>query len=139
MRNNPYNTLGTYVKKELKMDIYSITNEKGEFLSKDEINEMLGKIGISDQAIESGDQDAIEADAKQNNIDLNRLQTIAKTPENELNGSADTAKQDYERELKTRGIPNDIIAQGQAAIQAYADKMNIRLPENSGTTLNLQF
>lgn len=125
-------------KGDLTMDIYAITNDKNEFLSKDEVNEMLRNMGISDTTIEQGDEDAIEAEAKQNNIDLSKLQTIARTQDRELNGSADTAKQDYERDLKTRGIPNEIIAQGQAAVQAFADKSGIRLPEFTGATLNIQ-
>lgn len=121
------------------MDIYALTNDKNEYLSKEEINAMLKEIGISDEAIQKGDSEAIEADAEKNNIDLDELSTMAKDQGKEISGSGDTAKADYEQDLKTRGIPSDVIAQGQASVQAYADRLGIRLPEATGTSLNLQF
>ncbi len=121
------------------MNIYGITNDQNEFLSKDEVNQLLLGLGVSEEVVLSGDVDAIKEDAEKNNIDLSKLSEIAREPKDEIKGSNDTAKEDYEQELLARGIPNNVIVQGQAAIQAFADKMLIKLPDSSGTNLNLKF
>lgn len=121
------------------MDIYSLTNAKGETLSKDEVNELLGDIGISDDAINAGISSAIEENADENNIDLNQLTDLAKNKGTDIKGAADKSKEDYNRTLQTLGIPADIIAQGQPAVQAYAAQNNIRIPESTGATLNFKF
>lgn len=120
------------------MNIYNITDASGDILSKYDINEMLEDIGISKEAIEEGTSEAIEADAEKNHIDLTKLLDIAnKHGCSEVNGSSDTAKADYENQLKTLGIPADVIAKGNDAIQAYAAKNGIKLPSSNGTQLNL--
>lgn len=121
------------------MDIYALTNAKGEAISKGDIDDLLEDIGISDDAIKKGTNDAIEEDAEKNNIDLNQLKDLAKGKDANLSGAADKSKEDYNRTLQTLGIPADIIAQGQPAIQAYAAQHNIRLPESTGSTLNFKF
>lgn len=121
------------------MDIYALTNAKGEAISKGEIDDLLEDIGISDDAIKKGTTDAIEEDAEKNNIDLNQLTKLAKEKDADISGAADKAKEDYKRTLQTLGIPADIIAQGQPAVQAYAAQHNIRVPETSGSNINFKF
>lgn len=121
------------------MDIYALTNAKGETLSKDEVNDLLGDIGISDDAIKAGTDSAIEEDADENKINLDQLTDLAKAKGADIKGAADKSKEDYNRNLQTLGIPADIIAKGQPAIQAYAAQNNIRLPESTGSTLNFKF
>lgn len=121
------------------MDVYNITNASGETLSKWDIDKMLEDIGISDDAIETGTEDAIEADAEKNHIDLTQLTDMAKAQGgNEVNGSADTAKTDYDNQLKALGVPADVVAKGPEAVQAYAAKNGITLPPSNGTTLNFK-
>lgn len=55
------------------MNIYGITDAAGESFSRWDINDKLREIGISDEAIEAGTSEAIEAYAESNNIDLNTL------------------------------------------------------------------
>lgn len=120
------------------MNIYNITDASGDILSKYDINEMLEDLGISKEAIDEDTSEAIEADAEKNHIDLTKLINMASEHgNNEVSGSADTAKVDYENQLATLGIPVDVIAKGNDAIQAYALKNGIKLPSSNGTQLNL--
>lgn len=122
------------------MDFYGVTNAEGQTLSRVDINEMLEEIGISSEAIQAGTDDAILADAQQQgitNLD-EQLMTLAKEGGgNEVKGSSDTAKQDYETQLKALGIPSDVVTKGQDAIQAYAAQNNIKLPQASGSQFNI--
>lgn len=121
------------------MDVYNVTNASGETLSKWDVNIMLEDLGISDEAIEEGTEDAIEADAEKNHIDLTQLTDMAKAQgDNDVSGSADTAKTDYDNQLKALGVPADVVSKGPAAVQAYAEKNGINLPPSNGTTLNFK-
>lgn len=121
------------------MDVYSVTNASGETLSKWDVNEMLEELGISDEAIQEGTEDAIEQDADKNHIDLTQLTDMAKAQGgNDVNGSADTAKSDYDSQLKSLGVPADVVAKGPEAVQTYAVKHGITLPPSNGTNLNLK-
>jgi len=118
------------------MDIYAITNESGEALSRIELTKKLSDMGISEEAISSGDSNAIVEDAESKGISLAQLQTEL---EPTINGSGDTIQNDFRSDLKTRGIPDAVIAQGQTAIQAYAAQSGISLPQPpSGSTLNIK-
>lgn len=119
------------------MDIYGVTNATGHRLSRYEVNDLLEELGISDKAIENGTESAIEADAKKNKIDLTKLQLLALKEGAELNGSAATAKEDFEAKLQTLGIPQEIIKQGKEAVESYAMQHNIELPKPpNGNQLN---
>jgi len=121
------------------MNVYSVTNANGEFLSKFEVEELLKQIGISDDAIETGTEDAIEQDSTTNGIDLTQITDLALKQGAEVKGSADTVKKDFEAELESLGIPIETIAQGQDAVEAYASQNGITLPPPpSGTQLNIQ-
>lgn len=120
------------------MDFYGVTNAEGQTLSKIDINEMLQEIGISSEAIEAGTDDAILADAQQHGITNLDEQLMALAKEGkEVKGSSDTAKQDYETQLKALGIPSDVVTKGQDAIQAFAAQNNIKLPPASGSQFNI--
>lgn len=119
------------------MDVYNVTNASGQTLSTSEVEEILKDIGISDDAIATGTEEAIEAYADENNIDLSKVESMAKEQGNDVSGSADTAKQDYEMQLKSLGIPYSVISKGNDAIQSYAAKNGITLPPANGTQLNV--
>jgi len=121
------------------MDIYSITNSEGEKLSKTEINDMLQDLGISDDAIKQGTSDAVEEDAEKQGITNLDAQVEAKVKKDGISGASDSAKKDYESELKADGVPDDVIKKGSAAVQEYAQQNAINLPKATGTTLNLNF
>lgn len=121
------------------MDIYSVTNASGETLSRSDVDELLKEIGISDEAIQTGTDTAIEADATKQGIkDLDtQLLALAQKGGTEVKGSADTVKKDFETKLESLGIPKEIIEKGKDAVIAYAAQNNIKLPEPpSGATLN---
>jgi len=111
------------------MNVYALTDANGEILSKLEIDELLKEIGISDEAIEEGTEDAIEKDAQTNDINLNRLTALASKQGNEVSGAAEKAKDDFESELKSLGIPLQKISEGKEAVEAYAKANGIKLPE----------
>ena len=116
------------------MEIYSITSEQGESYTKSEINDMLKEIGISDDAISQGTDDAIEQAAQKLGIT-----DITKQLTEKIKGSSGTAKEDYSTQLEAQGVPTDIIKQGQAAVEKYAEENNINLPKSKGTNLNLSW
>lgn len=121
------------------MNVYSITDGSGQMLSKLEVDELLHELGISDDAITEGTDDAIEKDAAKNKIDLTQLNNMAKEEYGDkVNGSADSAKQDFQSQLKALGIPDSVIIQGNKAVQAYAVQNGITLPSKSGTSLNFK-
>ena len=118
------------------MDIYAITNELGESLSRSEIVEKLADMGISDEAIRSGDSNAIMEDAASKGIGSQALQDAL---EPTINGSGDNIQADYQSELKSKGLPENVIAQGQSAMQAFAMQNGIELPPPpSGAKLNIK-
>jgi hypothetical protein len=117
------------------MDVYALTNASGETLSKDEINDLLKEIGVSDEAIKEGTEDAIEEDAQSSGINLNQLGDIAK--KEDVSGSSNKAKEDYDAQLKLLGIPDNVAQEGDVAVQEYASKNHITLPEATGTQLNI--
>lgn len=55
------------------MNIYGITNASGEGFSRWDINDKLREMGISDEALQAGTSEAIEAYAESNNIDLDSM------------------------------------------------------------------
>lgn len=121
------------------MNIYGITDATGQMLSKLEVDELLHELGISDDAITEGTDEAIQSDAAKNKIDLTQLSYMAKEEySNKVNGSADSAKQDFQNQLKALGIPESIIIQGSTAIQTYATQKGIKLPAKSGISLNFK-
>lgn len=122
------------------MDFYGVTNADGKMLSKDDINEMLEEIGISSDAIEDGSDSAIETDAQKLgivNLDEQLTNLARGDGGKEIKGAGDTAKQDYETQLQTLGIPSDILIKGPNEVQAYAAQNNIRLPQASGAQFNI--
>lgn len=121
------------------MDVYSVTNEQGNKLSKDEVNQILSEIGISDDAIKKGTESAIEADALENNVNLNQVAEEALKTGEVVKGSSDSLKQDYDQQLAVIGIPQNIIDKGDDAVKAYAVQNSISLPPASGTQLNVKF
>ena len=121
------------------MDIYNITNASGQTLSRLEVEELLKELGISDDAIKEGTSNAIEEDAQKQNItNLDGKLTELAAKGGEVQGSSDTAKEDYNTQLKTLGIPDSIIEKGNDAVKTYADKNGITLPLSSGTSLNVK-
>lgn len=121
------------------MNIYALTDSAGDILPRDQVEELLDEIGIPQELIDKGSSEDIQAYATENNIDLSQLTSMAKNEtQNKVNGSAATAKGDYEKELKTLGIPEDIIRQGSDAVAVYAAQNGIQLPDNKGTKLNLE-
>lgn len=111
------------------MNVYALTDANGDILSKLEINDLLKELGISDKAIEEGTEDAIEKDAKKNDINLNQLTDLASKQGNEVNGAAEKAKDDFESELKALGIPLQTIDEGKEAVEAYSQANGIKLPQ----------
>lgn len=121
------------------MNVYSITDASGDALSTLEVNELLEEIGISSAAIQDGSEAVIEKEANTKHIDLAQLTDLAKKEfKGNIRGSADTAKQDYQAQLKALGIPDSVIVKGNTAIQDYAFQNGIVLPPASGTSLNLK-
>lgn len=96
---------------------------------------MLESAGIPSEIISQG-QSAIEEYAKQNNITLPTVQQPksnqrAQTQEGNLFGKqndAQTEAPDMTDELISLGFPAEIIAQGQSAVDKYAEENGISLP-----------
>lgn len=120
------------------MNVYSVTNANGELLSKLEVNELLKEMGISDDAIKTGTEEAIEEYAKSNNVDLTQLTDLALKEGATVSGSADKSKEDYANSLELLGIPADVVSKGDDAVQAYATQNGIILPRSIGTQLNVE-
>lgn len=122
------------------MDIYALTDAAGNVLDRNQINDLLEEIGISQTVIDEGSSEAVEEYATKNKIDLTQLPEMAKKEtDNKVSGSAGQAKGDYEAQLKALGIPDDVVKQGNDAVVAYAEQNGIQLPKNTvGTQLNLQ-
>jgi len=118
------------------MDIYGITNELGESLSRTELIEKLRDMGISDEAINSGDSNAIMQDAESKGISSANLQAEL---EPKIVGAGDSVQADYQASLKAKGIPDGVISQGKDAVQAYAAQYGVPLPQSpAGANLNLK-
>lgn len=116
------------------MNIYAITDGSGSTLSKYDIDARLQDMGIPEDVIAEGES-AISDYADANSIDLTQIASdVAK--ENPIAGSAFSAKEDNENELKLLGVPEDIIQQGHAAVQEYAFQNNIKLPYQVGSQMN---
>src|SRR5574344_33534 len=98
------------------MNVYAITNAQGENYSTYEVNQKLEELGIPSDVIEQG-EDAIEEYAQEKSITLPKSdertqpQTQTKAQPKEVKGSNDTAKNDYEWQLKAAGIPQSVIVQ----------------------------
>ncbi len=120
------------------MNIYAITNAEGCTMSEYDINKELEEAGIPDDVINQGSS-AIEAYASENKITLPTSEEMKQeAPTKELKGSAGSIKGDFEAKLVALGVPQEVVAQGKDAVQAYATKNNIQLPQPpSGAKLNL--
>lgn len=121
------------------MNVYAITDTQGNALSALDINDMLKDLGISEEAINKG-EDAIEQEAKQDGIkDLEKsLKSMVADKDPTVKGAGDKAKNDFDQELETLGVPKEVVQQGKKAVEAYAAKNGIKLPKPpSGTEFNL--
>lgn len=121
------------------MNIYALTDAQGNALSTLDINDMLKDLGISEEAINKG-EDAIEQEAKQDGIkDIEKsLKDMVAAKDPTVKGAGDKVKVDFDQELETLGIPKEVVQQGKEAVEAFAAQNNITLPKPpSGTGLNL--
>lgn len=117
------------------MNIYAITDASGNSVDKYEIDQKLEDLGIPEDVIQEGES-SIQQYADAQGIDLGQVQTD-EAKKTSMAGSSVTAKEDYSNNLKTLGIPEDVISQGQNAIQIYAEQNGIKLPQSKGTQMNL--
>jgi len=89
----------------------------------------LVDLGIPENIVTAGDDDKIKEYAQEHNIKLPER----KTPDTEhvQNQPEKTEQQELspEEQLKSLGIPEDVISQGDDAIRKYAQEHEITLPE----------
>ena len=115
--------------------VSSNSNSQSYYTVQQNYNTMLESAGIPSEVISQG-QSAIEEDAKQNNITLPTVQQPksnqrAQTQEGNLFGKQNDAGSeapDMTDELISLGFPAEIIAQGQSAVDKYAEENGISLP-----------
>lgn len=115
--------------------VSSNSNSQSYYTVQQNYNTMLESAGIPSEIISQG-QSAIEEYAKQNNITLPTVQQPksnqrAQTQEGNLFGKqndAQTEAPDMTDELISLGFPAEIIAQGQSAVDKYAEENGISLP-----------
>ena len=115
--------------------VSSNSNSQSYYTVQQNYNTMLESAGIPSEVISQG-QSAIEEYAKQNNITLPTVQQPksnqrAQTQEGNLFGKQNNAGSeapDMTDELISLGFPAEIIAQGQSAVDKYAEENGISLP-----------
>lgn len=115
--------------------VSSNSNSQSYYTVQQNYNTMLESAGIPSEVI-SQEQSAIEEYAKQNNITLPTVQQPksnqrAQTQEGNLFGKQNDAGSeapDMTDELISLGFPAEIIAQGQSAVDKYAEENGISLP-----------
>ncbi len=115
--------------------VSSNSNSQSYYTVQQNYNTMLESAGIPSEVISQG-QSAIEEYAKQNNITLPTVQQPksnqrAQTQEGNLFGKQNDAESeapDMTDELISLGFPAEIIAQGQSAVDKYAEENGISLP-----------
>ena len=115
--------------------VSSNSNSQSYYTVQQNYNTMLESAGIPSEVISQG-QSAIEEYAKQNNITLPTVQQPksnqrAQTQEGNLFGKqngAGSEAPDMTDELISLGFPAEIIAQGQSAVDKYAEENGISLP-----------
>ena len=115
--------------------VSSNSNSQSYYTVQQNYNTMLESAGIPSEVISQG-QSAIEEYAKQNNITLPTGQQPksnqrAQTQEGNLFGKQNDAGSeapDMTDELISLGFPAEIIAQGQSAVDKYAEENGISLP-----------
>lgn len=115
--------------------VSSNSNSQSYYTVQQNYNTMLESAGIPSEIISQG-QSAIEEYAKQNNITLPTVQQPksnqrAQTQEGNLFGKQNDAGSeapDMTDELISLGFPAEIIAQGQSAVDKYAEENGISLP-----------
>ena len=115
--------------------VSSNNNSQSYYTVQQNYNTMLESAGIPSEIISQG-QSAIEEYAKQNNITLPTVQqpkSNQKTQAQEGNlfgkqNDAQTEAPDMTDELISLGFPAEIIAQGQSAVDKYAEENGISLP-----------
>lgn len=115
--------------------VSSNNNSQSYYTVQQNYNTMLESAGIPSEVISQG-QSAIEEYAKQNNITLPTVQqpkSNQKTQAQEGNlfgkqNDAQTEAPDMTDELISLGFPAEIIAQGQSAVDKYAEENGISLP-----------
>ncbi|HIZ28400.1 MAG TPA: hypothetical protein H9673_04325 [Candidatus Adamsella sp.] len=115
--------------------VSSNSNSQSYYTVQQNYNTMLESAGIPSEVISQG-QSAIEEYAKQNNITLPTVQQPksnqrAQTQEGNLFGKQNDAGSeapDMTDELISLGFPAEIIAQGQSAVDKYAEENGISLP-----------
>ena len=115
--------------------VSSNSNSQSYYTVQQNYNTMLESAGIPSEVISQG-QSAIEEYAKQNNITLPTVQQPksnqrAQTQEGNLFGKQNdvgSEAPDITDELISLGFPAEIIAQGQSAVDKYAEENGISLP-----------
>lgn len=115
--------------------VSSNNNSQSYYTVQQNYNTMLESAGIPSEIISQG-QSAIEEYAKQNNITLPTVQqpkSNQKTQAQEGNlfgkqNDAGSEAPDMTDELISLGFPAEIIAQGQSAVDKYAEENGISLP-----------
>ena len=115
--------------------VSSNSNSQSYYTVQQNYNTMLESAGIPSEVISQG-QSAIEEYAKQNNITLPTVQQPksnqrAQTQEGNLFGKQNDAgyeAPDMTDEMISLGLPAEIIAQGQSAVDKYAEENGISLP-----------
>lgn len=115
--------------------VSSNSNSQSYYTVQQNYNTMLESAGIPSEVISQG-QSAIEEYAKQNNITLPTVQQPksnqrAQTQEGNLFGKQNDAGSeapDMTDELISLGFSAEIIAQGQSAVDKYAEENGISLP-----------
>lgn len=115
--------------------VSSNSNSQSYYTVQQNYNTMLESAGIPSEVISQG-QSAIEEYAKQNNITLPTVQQPksnqrAQTQEGNLfckQNDAGSEAPDMTDELISLGFPAEIIAQGQSAVDKYAEENGISLP-----------
>lgn len=111
------------------------SNTSSSYSIQQNYNSMLESAGIPSDVISQG-QSAIEEYAKQNNITLPSVQQQQNSQKTQMqqgsifnNKTGNTAQPpDMTDELISLGLPAEIIAQGQSAVEKYAEENGISLP-----------
>ena len=111
------------------------SNTSSSYSIQQNYNSMLESAGIPSDVISQG-QSAIEEYAKQNNITLPSVQQQQNSQKTQMqqgsifnNKNGNMAQPpDMTDELISLGLPAEIIAQGQSAVEKYAEENGISLP-----------
>jgi hypothetical protein len=116
-------------------NVYELRNASGNTLNYWTVVGMLKDSGISGEAISKGTS-AVEKDAERKGVNLNQFTFIALQQgkvEEKTNGNKQKGR---DMDLAALGIPMEVVAQGEQAVQAYAAQNGITLPHNN-SQLNL--